>query len=106
MVEFLLFAVATISRVIQAPPDSERSESAFILGVEGLTRKVQEILKKSGGTLNYVGTWHSHPHGGGASSIDKKTLERIKTLRFKAPFLGLIWTPSGFKAIINEGKLA
>ena len=96
----------TVSRVIQAPPDSERSETAFVLGVEGLTRKVQEILKKSGGTLNYVGTWHSHPHGGGASSIDKKSLERIKTLRFKAPFLGLIWTPSGFKAIIDEGKLA
>lgn len=96
----------TISRVIQAPPDSERSESAFILGVEGLTKKVQEIMTKSGGTLNYVGTWHSHPHGGGASSIDKKSLEKIKNLRFKAPFLGLIWTPAGFKAIIDEGKLA
>jgi len=76
------------------------------LGIQGLRKRVEEIGKTSGGTLSYVGTWHSHPRGGDASSIDKDSLEGIKKLRFGAPSLGLIWTPSGFKAIVDEGKLA
>ncbi|MFX0199035.1 MAG: ThiF family adenylyltransferase [Candidatus Hodarchaeota archaeon] len=96
----------TISRVLEAPTDSTRSENSFVLGVEGLKKKVQEIYDKSAGTLNYVGTWHSHPKGGEASSIDKDSLEQIRRLRFGAPAIGLIWTPSGFRATIDEGKLA
>ena len=96
----------TISRVLEAPSDSVRSKTSFVLGIEGLKKRVREILEKSGGTLSYVGTWHSHPRGGQASSIDRGCLERIRKLRFGAPSLGLIWTPSGLKAIIDEGKLA
>ncbi len=96
----------TISKVLEAPPDSVRSQTSFVLGIQGLRKRVEEIGKTSGGTLSYVGTWHSHPRGGDASSIDKDSLEGIKKLRFGAPSLGLIWTPSGFKAIIDEGKLA
>jgi hypothetical protein len=96
----------TVSRVLEAPPDSTRSPGSFILGVEGLKEKVREIHDKSGGTLNYVGTWHSHPKGGKASSIDKDSLKLIRRLRFGAPALGLIWTPYGIHAEIDEGKLA
>ena len=96
----------TISRVIEAPPDSKRSQSSFILGTQGLKKQVKEIHDKSGGSLNYVGTWHSHPKGGGPSALDKDSLERMKRLRFGAPAISLIWMPSGFKAIIDEGKLS
>jgi integrative and conjugative element protein (TIGR02256 family) len=96
----------TVSRVLEAPPDSTRSPSSFVLGVEGLKEKVLEIHDKSGGTLSYVGTWHSHPKGGKASSIDKNSLKRIRRLRFGAPAVGLIWTPYGIHAEIDEGKLA
>jgi len=95
-----------ISRVLEAPRDSTRSQISFVLGVEGLKKKVQEIYDKSAGTLTYVGTWHSHPKGGEASSIDKDSLDQIRRLRFGAPAVGLIWTPSGFRAGIDEGKLA
>ena len=95
----------TISRVIEAPPDSNRSQNSFILGTQGLKKKVKEIHNKSGGFLNYVGTWHSHPKGGEPSALDKHSLERMKRLRFGAPAIGLIWMPSGFKGIIDEGKL-
>jgi integrative and conjugative element protein (TIGR02256 family) len=95
-----------ISRVLEAPPDSTRSQSSFVLGVEGLKKKVQEIYKKSVGTLTYVGTWHSHPKGGETSSIDKDSLDQIRRLRFGAPAVGLIWTPSRFYAGIDEGRLA
>jgi integrative and conjugative element protein (TIGR02256 family) len=93
----------TITRVCEAPQDSERSENSFILGIEGLRKNVLEIRKKSGKTLTYVGTWHSHPKGGAASSIDKNSLQKINQLRFGFPTVGLIWTPNGFTAIINEG---
>jgi integrative and conjugative element protein (TIGR02256 family) len=96
----------TISRVIEAPPDSKRSQNSFILGTQGLKKKVKEIHDKSGGFLNYVGTWHSHPKGSEPSALDKDSLERMKRLRFGAPAIGLIWMPSGFKAIIDEGKLS
>ena len=95
----------TVVRVLNAPPDSRRSERAFMLGVEGLKRRVQEIVEKSRGTLSYVGSWHSHPRGGGASTIDKACIQRIRMFRFGAPSVGLIWTPSGFHGIMDEGKL-
>lgn len=96
----------TISRVIEAPLDSKRSQSSFILGTQGLRKKVMEVHDKSGGYLNYVGTWHSHPKGGEPSGLDKDSLERMKRLRFGAPAASLIWTPAGFNAIIDEGKLS
>lgn len=96
----------TISRVIEAPPDSRRSESLFVLGTEGLRTKVKEIHEKSGGFLNYVGTWHSHPKGGQPSELDKRSLERMKKLRFGAPAASIIWSPVGFHTIIDEGKLS
>jgi len=95
-----------VSRVIEAPPDSIRSEGSFVLGTEGLRKTVQGIYEKSGGALSYVGTWHSHPRGGGASSIDRNCLEELRRVRLGAPAVGVIWTPSGFRAIVDEGKLA
>ena len=96
----------TVSRVIEAPSDSKRSENLFVLGTCGLKMKVREICNKSVGYLNYVGTWHSHPNGGGPSVMDKNSLDRMKKLRFGAPAISLIWTPSGFHSIIDEGKLS
>jgi len=96
----------TISRVIEAPPDSKRSPSLFISGTQGLKKQVKEIHDKSGGFLGYVGTWHSHPKGGEPSALDRNSLERMKRHRFGAPAVSLIWTPSKFKTIIDEGKLS
>ncbi len=96
----------TISSLIEAPPDSNRSQSSFILGTSGLKEKVLEIFNSSGGYLNYVGTWHSHPNGGGPSSLDRACLERLKKQGLGAPAVGLIWTPAGFKTILDEGKLS
>ncbi len=95
-----------IARLIEAPPDSKRSRNSFVLGTEGLRDKIQEIHDKSGGMLTYLGTWHTHPKGGDASDIDKRMLEQLRGLPFEAPALGLIATPTGFRAIVDEGKLA
>lgn len=96
----------SISRVLDAPPDSKRSINSFVLGTQGLIEKVTEICSKTNGYLNYVGTWHSHPKGENASEVDRDCLERMKKVRLGAPAVGLIWTPNGFNAIIDEGKLS
>jgi integrative and conjugative element protein (TIGR02256 family) len=95
-----------IVRLVEAPPDSTRTRNSFTLGVEGLRAKIQEIHDKSGGMLAYLGTWHSHPLGGDASEIDKKMIAQLRGLPFGAPAVGLIVTPSGFRGIVDEGKLA
>lgn len=95
-----------IARLVEAPLDSKRSRNLFVLGTEGLRHRIQEIHDKSGGMLAYLGTWHTHPQGGDASDIDKHMLGQLRGLPFGAPALGLIVTPSGFRAIVDEGKLA
>ncbi len=85
----------TICDLIPAPEDSKRSRTQFDLGIQGLREKVLEVIKKTNGLLTYVGTWHSHPFGGTASDLDKRTKERIKELRNISPTACLIWTPGG-----------
>jgi len=47
--------------VIPAPPDSEEWPDAYIRGVEGLQERLEEISIRTGGQVEYVGEWHSHP---------------------------------------------
>ncbi|MBS4059517.1 MAG: Mov34/MPN/PAD-1 family protein [Bacteroidetes bacterium] len=96
----------TVARVIEAPVDSTRSENSFILGTKDLRKNVSEIFERSGGTLSYVGTWHSHPNGSKEPSLtDKKSYEKLKKLRLGAPAAFLIWTTNDFGVILDEGKL-
>ena len=94
-----------IASLVEAPADSTRSRNSFILGVKGLRAKIQDINDKSGGMLAYLGTWHSHPLEGDASEIDKRMIAQLRGLPFGAPAVGLIVTPSGFHAVVDEGKL-
>lgn len=80
---------AIITRVIAAPPDSIRTSGRFELGTEGLVARIAAIQKSSG--LTYLGTWHSHLHGGTPSSMDERTLKKIKELRLGIPGFNLIW---------------
>jgi len=41
-------------------------------------RKIADIYKKSGGTITYIGDWHTHPNSDPELSwIDKRTLTKI-----------------------------
>lgn len=48
---------------IPSPPDSAEWPTLYIRGSDGLLSRVQELSAKSGGQLEYVGEWHSHPDG-------------------------------------------
>jgi integrative and conjugative element protein (TIGR02256 family) len=48
---------------VPSPPDSAEWPTLYIRGSEGLLARVQELSSGSGGQLEYVGEWHSHPDG-------------------------------------------
>jgi hypothetical protein len=48
---------------VPSPPDSAEWPTLYIRGSEGLLTRVQELSGASGGQLEYVGEWHSHPDG-------------------------------------------
>lgn len=87
--------VIIVSDLIEPPDDSKSSPNYFELGRRGLKASVKDIETKSNGLLTYVGTWHSHPTGGRASSLDINTKERLYELRGYEPTVCLIWTPKG-----------
>lgn len=91
----------TVTRVIPAPPDSTYTATKFELGVEGLKEEVLRLRQRSGETLSYLGTWHSHPKGGGPSAEDRSSAKKISELRLGAPAALLIWTPEIFYAAVE-----
>ncbi|WP_407313664.1 Mov34/MPN/PAD-1 family protein [Desulfosporosinus sp. SB140] len=91
----LINKTITVTNLIPAPEDSLSNEMHFELGTKGLRKEVMSIERKSNGLLTYLGTWHSHPKGGNASSIDKETKAKILVLRNYEPTICLIWTPNG-----------
>jgi hypothetical protein len=48
---------------IPSPPDSIERPMAYIRGCQGLLEAVHAVEKNTGGMLQYVGEWHSHPDG-------------------------------------------
>jgi hypothetical protein len=48
---------------LPAPPDSEERPTWYIRGTEGLPAAVREVEVKTGGQVEYLGEWHSHPVG-------------------------------------------
>lgn len=57
-----------VTRLMDAPPDSEGATSWFYRGTLRLPQVVNEIHELSGGLLGYVGDWHTHPRGSGRIS--------------------------------------
>lgn len=56
------------------PPDSDEWPTHYIRGTEGLEEAVNRASKRTLGSVEYVGEWHSHPDGHGVerSSDDLK----------------------------------
>lgn len=82
----------TIVDFIDAPEDSKRSPSYFELGRLGLKDKIESYEIKTNGLLTYIGTWHSHPLGGGASITDKRMKEKLTKDRKNCPSVCLIYS--------------
>ena len=88
-----------VSSLLPPPEDSLFSANQFVLGTKGLRNAIASIEKYTGGTLTYLGTWHSHPNGGEASLLDRKTLVKLAEERGRAPSVCLIYGPDGLHAV-------
>lgn len=67
---------------LPSPPDSEEWPTLYIRGCRGLQQRVDEVTQQTGGMLEYVGEWHSHPEGGGIvpSNDDMKVFSWLTNL--------------------------
>ena len=54
-----------VVETIAAPPDSEERSTLFIRGSSGLRDQVKKAGERTGGMIQYMGEWHSHPDGYG-----------------------------------------
>lgn len=92
----------TIVDVLDAPPDSRRSASAFVLGTEGLAERVATYNETGQGVLWCLGTWHSHLVPTGPSAVDVATAKTLEGTIAGAVVL-LIHRPDGYSAIVRDG---
>ncbi|TJZ77705.1 ThiF family adenylyltransferase [Paracoccus hibiscisoli] len=93
----------SIVDIINAPPDSERTPSLFVLGTQGLKAAVKARHVASGESLFDIGTWHSHLAEQGPSALDLKTAVEIAAER-SPPAILLIRTPNGYHAVMGERR--
>lgn len=85
---------------ITEPIDSQKSSIQFIRGQSGLSEKIAEIERKSGGQIGYIGEWHTHPNGPNfLSQQDMVSVEIHKVecskLHTPLPVFLSVMTPNG-----------
>ena len=94
--------VAHVVDVLDAPEDSERSAGEFVLGTQGLLRRLEDYSTAVGWSLYCLGTWHNHLSPGGPSPTDRATARAVSLSRL-APSIFVIMTPTGFEALTANG---
>jgi|GEM_PF-1764459 len=92
----------TITAHLPPPPDTKASKSNCVLGVDGAQETLEEMHIKSRKAFLALGTWHSHPEGGGPSGQDRLTLQEIAEGFHGMPAISLIWRPGGYKALVCQ----
>lgn len=75
-----------VTRLLDAPQDSEGTPATFLRGVQDLPAAVRNIEQRTGGLVGYIGEWHSHPAGGPDLSItDLKAVVHLKRSLDRVP---------------------
>lgn len=83
--EFL--KVIWVDEVSGPPPDSIASRTGFLCGTDGVQEMHDEKVKRTSGTVAFVGMWHTHPEGMPQPSFTD--LEAMKELlQDRSSFLG------------------
>lgn len=97
--------IINVIDVLDAPEDSTRSATEFVLGTKGLSSQIGTYSESVDGSLYCLGTWHSHLSEEGPSMTDWATAKTIDLSRL-CPSVLLISTPVGFQALLadEEGK--
>ena len=93
--------IVNVVDVLDAPNDSTRSATEFVLGTKGLSTQMSTYSESVGGSLYCLGTWHSHLSENGPSMMDRATAKAIDLSRL-CPSVLLISTPGGFQALLTD----
>lgn len=93
--------IINVVDVLDAPEDSIRSATEFVLGTRGLNRQMRTYSESVDGALYCLGTWHSHLSVSGPSTIDRAAAKTIDLSRL-CPSVLLISTPAGFQALLAD----
>lgn len=72
--------IVYVVAMIPSPDDSEERPTSYIRGCRGLESAVSDAMAKTGGQLQYLGEWHSHPDGHSAepSEDDCKLFDWVR----------------------------
>lgn len=86
-----------VTEILGPPPDSQAAASHFVCGVEGTKDANYEKTRRTRGSVQYVGMWHTHPEGSPAfSSTDLGGMGQLmddKSLSTPKPLLMIVGTP-------------
>lgn len=93
----------TVVACLPPPPDSKAGRCYFELGKEGVRDQIRKIQTITGNGLTSVGTWHTHPCGGSASSTDRQTYDKLFAHR-KFPTLCMIWKQDGTLEFLPDDR--
>lgn len=86
-----------VTEVLGPPPDSQAAASHFVCGVEGTKDANAEKTRRSRGSVQYVGMWHTHPGGSPTfSGTDLEGMSQLmddRSLSTPKPLLMIVGTP-------------
>jgi proteasome lid subunit RPN8/RPN11 len=83
--------VIWVSEASGPPPDSEASEAGFLCGILGTAEANAEKKRRTRGTVQYIGMWHSHPGSSPLFSMtDLAAMEKLVTATNVAPSKSLL----------------
>ncbi len=89
-----------ISGLMEAPPDSKRSATRFILGTQDVEMQLVSLARRTKGTIAFCGTWHSHPNDEPPSSLDRKTLNSLQA-KTDLPVVMLVYRGGRIERILE-----
>lgn len=91
--------------LITEPPGSHGTYCEFVRGANGLPAEIDEIKRKTGEVIGYIGEWHTHPMNlKGLSTQDEKTITELRVLNRTVPIptCSLIVTPNELLVYVYE----
>jgi integrative and conjugative element protein (TIGR02256 family) len=88
-----------ITRFTKASSDSVKKPYYFIRGTKDVPEEIDSIRQNTGGLIDYVGEWHTHPAGGNKpSTTDYTAVRELRNILDKIPY------PT-FIAIVSPSKI-
>ena len=98
--------VIHVTKALPPPPDSQSTRYTFVTGTKDMPDVVKRIQSRTGGLIDYVGDWHTHPQcGGQMSQQDKETARHLQVVLKSSgkPVHIMIATPTGLHSHVYSG---